>query len=147
MSHCTNNYGPYQHEEKFIPHMIKNCLAETPLPVYGEGINVRDWLFVDDHAEAIWMILEKGKSGEVYDIGGETEMRNIDLLHTLIDCLAPRLSKDAQKLRDLITFVSDRPGHDFRYAIDCRKIKDELGWTQRHTLPEGLEKTVEWYLS
>ncbi len=146
MSHCTNNYGPCQHDEKFIPHMIRNCLQGKPLPVYGEGINVRDWLFVDDHVEALWMILEKGKSGEVYDIGGETEMRNIDLLHTLIDCLAPRLSKDAQKLRDLITFVTDRPGHDLRYAINCSKIKDELGWTQRHTLPEGLEKTVEWYL-
>ncbi|HUD01478.1 MAG TPA: dTDP-glucose 4,6-dehydratase [Rhabdochlamydiaceae bacterium] len=146
MSHCTNNYGPYQHVEKFIPHMIMNCLHAKPLPVYGEGINVRDWLFVDDHAEALWMILEKGKTGEVYDIGGETEMRNIDLLHTLIDCLAPRLSQDAEKLRRLITFVTDRPGHDLRYAIDCSKIKDELGWTQRYTLPEGLEKTVEWYL-
>lgn len=146
MSHCTNNYGPYQHVEKFIPHMIMNCLAAKPLPVYGEGINVRDWLFVDDHVEALWMILEKGKSGEVYDIGGETEMRNIDLLHTLIDCLAPRLSQSAQKLRNLITFVTDRPGHDLRYAIDCSKIKKELGWAQRHTLPQGLEKTVAWYL-
>ncbi len=145
MSHCTNNYGPYQHDEKFIPHMIRNCLQGKPLPIYGTGINVRDWLFVDDHAEALWMILEKGKSGEVYDIGGETEVRNIDLLHTLIDCLAPRLSQDAQKLRNLITFVKDRPGHDFRYAIDCKKIKNELGWTQRHTLPQGLEKTVAWY--
>jgi len=146
MSHCTNNYGPYQHEEKFIPHMIRNCLQGNPLQVYGEGINVRDWLYVDDHAEALWMILEKGEPGEVYDIGGETEMRNIDLLHTLIDCLAPRLAKDAKKLHSLITFVKDRPGHDLRYAIDCSKIKTELGWTQRHTLPQGLEKTVAWYL-
>jgi dTDP-glucose 4,6-dehydratase len=146
ISHCTNNYGPYQHVEKFIPHMIMNCLEGKSLPVYGEGINVRDWLYVEDHAEALWLILEKGKSGEVYDIGGETEMRNIDLLHTLLDYLAVRTSQNVQQLRDLITFVTDRPGHDFRYAIDCRKIKDELGWTQRHTLPQGLEKTVEWYL-
>lgn len=146
ISHCTNNYGPYQHVEKFIPHMIMNCLHGKPLPVYGKGINVRDWLYVDDHAEALWTILEKGKSGEVYDIGGETEMRNIDLLDALIDCLAARTSKDRAKLRNLITFVADRPGHDLRYAIDCTKIKNELGWTQRHTLPQGLEKTISWYL-
>ncbi len=146
MSHCTNNYGPYQHVEKFIPHIIMNCLQARPLPVYGEGINIRDWLYVEDHAEAIWMILEKGKAGEVYDIGGETEMRNIDLLHTLIDHLSVHTPQDAEHYRNLITFVADRPGHDLRYAIDCSKIKDDLGWTQRHTLPQGLEKTVEWYL-
>lgn len=146
ISHCTNNYGPYQHVEKFIPHMIMNCLHGKPLPVYGKGINVRDWLYVDDHAEALWTILEKGKSGEVYDIGGETEMRNIDLLDALIECLAARTSQDHAKFRNLMTFVADRPGHDLRYAIDCSKIKHELGWTQRHTLFQGLEKTISWYL-
>jgi dTDP-glucose 4,6-dehydratase len=146
MSHCTNNYGPYQHVEKFIPHMILKCLQSKPLPLYGEGINVRDWLYVEDHAEAVWMILEKGKAGEVYDIGGQTEMRNIDLLHALIDHLSLKTSQDAEHFRSLITFVPDRPGHDLRYAIDCSKIKEYLGWTQRHTLPQGLGKTVEWYL-
>ncbi|MBS0649032.1 MAG: dTDP-glucose 4,6-dehydratase [Verrucomicrobia bacterium] len=146
LSHCTNNYGPYQHAEKFIPHMIMNCLQSKPLPIYGQGINVRDWLYVDDHAEAVWMILEKGKAGEVYDIGGETEMRNIDLLEMLIERLAARTSQDPKNFRNLITWVADRPGHDLRYAIDCSKIKTELGWAQRHTLPQGLEKTIEWYL-
>jgi dTDP-glucose 4,6-dehydratase len=146
MSHCTNNYGPYQHAEKFIPLMITHCLQSKPLPVYGQGINVRDWLYVDDHAEAVWLILEKGKQGEVYDIGGDTTFRNIDLLHLLIDCLAVHTSQDAQKLRSLITFVDDRPGHDLRYAIDCRKIKHELGWIQRHDLSHGLQKTIKWYL-
>lgn len=146
LSHCTNNYGPYQHVEKFIPHMIMNCLQAKPLPVYGQGINVRDWLYVDDHAEAVWMILEKGKSGEVYDIGGETEKRNIDLLHQLIDCLAHHTAKPAEQFRKLITFVADRPGHDLRYAIDCSKIKREIGWKPTHTLEQGLKNTVEWYV-
>jgi dTDP-glucose 4,6-dehydratase len=146
ISHCSNNYGPCQHDEKFIPQMIRNSLQGKPLPVYGQGINVRDWLYVDDHAEALWLILEKGKAGEVYDIGGETEMRNIDLLHLLIDRLAHRASKDVEKLRKLITFVADRPGHDLRYAIDCTKIKQTLGWTQRHTLHQGLDKTIQWYV-
>ncbi len=145
ISHCSNNYGPCQHVEKFIPQMIHNCLKGMPLPVYGEGINIRDWLYVEDHAEALWLILDKGLSGEVYAIGGETQMRNIDLLHCLIDRFATRLSQDPASLRQLITFVKDRPGHDFRYAIDCSKIKKELGWTQRHTLEEGLEKTIAWY--
>lgn len=145
ISHCSNNYGPCQHVEKFIPQMIHNCLKKAPLPVYGEGINVRDWLYVEDHAEALWLILEKGKLGEVYTMGGETQMRNIDLLHYLIDRFAHRRSQDPAPLRKLITFVQDRQGHDFRYAIDCSKIKSELGWTQRHTLEEGLEKTLEWY--
>jgi dTDP-glucose 4,6-dehydratase len=146
MSHCTNNYGPYQHVEKFIPHMIMNCLQAKPLPVYGQGINVRDWLYVDDHAQAVWMILEKGTSGEVYDIGGETEMRNIDLLHQLIDCLAHHTSKPAEQFRKLITFVADRPGHDLRYAIDCSKIKREIGWKPTHNLEQGLKNTIEWYV-
>lgn len=146
LSHCSNNFGPYQHIEKFIPHMIYNCLKKQPLPVYGKGINVRDWLFVDDHAEALWLILEKGKNGETYTIGGETPLKNLDLLHTLIDRLAHHTSQDRTQLQKLITFVQDRPGHDLRYAIDCSKIKQTLGWNQHHTLEQGLEKTISWYL-
>ncbi len=145
LSHCTNNYGPCQHTEKFIPLMISLCLNGKPLPVYGQGINVRDWLFVEDHAEAIWLILEKGTKGEVYDIGGETEVRNIDLLHQIIERVAHLTSHSSHSLKKLITFVADRPGHDLRYAIDCSKIKKELGWTQRHTLSQGLDKTINWY--
>jgi dTDP-glucose 4,6-dehydratase len=146
LSHCTNNYGPCQYPEKFIPLMISHCLHGKPLPVYGQGINVRDWLYVEDHVEALWLILNKGKKDEIYDIGGETEMRNIDLLHCLIEILAKQTNQDPKIYQQLITFVTDRPGHDFRYAIDCSKIKQELGWQQRHTLLQGLEKTVQWYL-
>jgi dTDP-glucose 4,6-dehydratase len=143
ISHCSNNYGPYQHIEKFIPLMIHNCLNDLPLPVYGDGLHVRDWLYVEDHAEALWLILEKGLRGEVYTIGGSNEIRNIDLLHCLIDQLADY--KNPSELHRLITFVKDRPGHDFRYAIDSTKIQQQLGWIKRHTLQEGLKKTVEWY--
>jgi dTDP-glucose 4,6-dehydratase len=146
LSHCSNNFGPYQHVEKLIPHMIHNCLQGKPLPIYGKGINVRDWLFVDDHAEALWLILEKGKAGQSYTIGGETVMTNLDLLHLLIERLAHRTSQDPANFLKLMTFVQDRPGHDMRYAIDCSKIKKELGWNQTHTLEQGLEKTIEWYL-
>lgn len=137
ISHCSNNYGPWQHSEKFIPHMIKCCIENKPLPVYGNGLNVRDWLYVDDHAEALWLIVQKGKKGETYDIGGECEMQNINLLHLLIELL------DGD--RSLITFVKDRQGHDFRYSIDCTKIKTELGWTPRHTVTDGLLKTITWH--
>ncbi len=146
ISHCSNNYGPCQHTEKFIPLMISNCLQGKSLPVYGEGLNIRDWLYVDDHADAVWRILNHGKKGEVYDIGGKTEKRNIDLLHTLIELVADKTSQDKQKLKHLITFVEDRPGHDFRYAIDAYKISSELGWSPSHTLRQGLEKTIDWYL-
>ncbi len=137
ISHCSNNYGPWQHQEKFIPHMIKCCLENKPLPIYGNGLNVRDWLYVDDHAEALWLILQKGVSGETYDIGGECEMQNIDLLKLIIKLLNADPS--------LITYVKDRPGHDFRYAIDCTKIKKNLGWTPHHSLENGLQKTIAWY--
>lgn len=147
LSHCSNNYGPCQHQEKLIPLMISHCLQGKPLPVYGNGHNIRDWLFVDDHADAIWSILNEGKAGEVYDIGGQCEKRNIDLLHTLIDLLAQKTSKDKQALLNLITFVQDRPGHDFRYAIDASKISYQLKWTPQHTLEQGLEKTLNWYLA
>jgi dTDP-glucose 4,6-dehydratase len=147
LSHCSNNYGPCQHEEKFIPLMITHCLQGKPLPIYGEGINIRDWLYVDDHADAVWRILNHGKKGEVYDIGGKVEKRNIDLLHTLIDLVAKKTSKDTLELQKLITFVEDRPGHDFRYAIDATKITRDLGWQPLHSLDQGLEKTIHWYLS
>lgn len=146
LSHCSNNYGPYQHEEKFIPKMIFNCLHNKPLPVYGQGLNRRDWLYVDDHADAIWHILNKGRKGQIYDIGGGTEKKNIDLLYSLIDRVARKTDKRKSALHELITFVADRPGHDFRYAIDSTKISQELGWKPLHSLEEGLEKTIQWYL-
>ncbi len=147
LSHCSNNYGPGQHTEKFIPRMISQCLEEKPLPLYGQGLNVRDWLYVDDHADAVWLILNQGEKGHIYDIGGKTEKRNIDILHTLIDLIAKKTNKNAWMLRQLITHIPDRPGHDFRYSMDPAKLTHQLGWTPRHTLEEGLEKTVDWYLA
>ena len=141
-SHCSNNYGPYQYPEKFIPLMIRQCLNRRPLPVYGRGANVRDWLYVDDHAEAIWMILQKGRKGETYAIGGGCEKSNLELLHLLIDQLAEKTKTDPEEYRSLIRFVEDRPGHDFRYAIDASKIQKELGWQPRTSLHEGLSRTI-----
>lgn len=146
ISNCSNNYGPYQFPEKLIPLMLLNCLNKKPLPVYGEGTNVRDWLYVDDHAEAIWMLLEHGKQGETYNVGGEAEMRNIDLIREIIRIISEKQGLASKELESLITFVKDRPGHDFRYAIDCTKIKTEMGWTPRHTFAAGLQHTVQWYL-
>lgn len=137
VSHCSNNYGPCQNREKFVPLMIHNCLQKRPLPVYGMGANIRDWLYVDDHAEAIWAILQRGKTGETYDIGGQTELSNLELLHLLIDLLHPEQPD--------IRFVPDRPGHDFRYAIDSSKIGKELGWRPKTPLKEGLARTITWY--
>ncbi|MDE3047908.1 MAG: GDP-mannose 4,6-dehydratase, partial [Verrucomicrobiota bacterium] len=142
ISHCSNNYGPCQNREKFIPLMIHNCLMQKPLPVYGRGANVRDWLYVDDHAEAIWAILQRGQAGQVYDIGGKTELSNLELLHLLIDLME---SKRAGQFRSLIRFVQDRPGHDFRYALDTTKIERELNWKPKVSLKEGLLKTIQWY--
>jgi dTDP-glucose 4,6-dehydratase len=146
ISHCTNNYGPCQNVEKFIPRMIAGCLHKTSLPIYGEGVNVRDWIFVDDHSEAVWSILEKGKRDHVYAIGGECERKNIDLVHSLIQIFAGLQREDPKDLIALITFTSDRLGHDFRYAIDCSKIKEQLHWRPLHDLSLGLNKTVAWYL-
>lgn len=146
LSHCTNNYGPYQYPEKFIPHMITRLLERKSLPVYGKGINVRDWLYVDDHAEALWAILNYGMKGEVYDIGGECELSNLHLLRLLIEQFSHKTNQPISELESLVTFVQDRPGHDMRYAINCSKIKQTLGWTQRHTFTTGLEKTLSWYL-
>jgi dTDP-glucose 4,6-dehydratase len=146
ISHCTNNYGPCQNVEKFIPRMIYGCYYKKQLPVYGDGVNVRDWIFVDDHSEAIWAILEKGNKGEVYDIGGGCERKNIDLLHAIIGEFAQLKEEDPQDLASLIAFVPDRPAHDLRYAIDCRKVKEELGWRPLHDISSGLAKTIAWYL-
>jgi len=147
LSNCSNNYGPYQFPEKLIPLSILNMLEEKPLPVYGDGKNIRDWIFVEDHNEAVWTILKNGKTGEKYNIGGENEWENIKLLNVLIDIFAKKTNKDAEKIRSTITFVKDRPGHDRRYAIDCSKIKRELGWKQQASFEEGLEHTVDWYLN
>lgn len=143
ISNCSNNYGPYQYPEKFIPLMITNCLNENPLPIYGDGKNVRDWLFVEDHVKALWMLLKMGKKGETYNIGGESEWSNIDLVHQIIFVLSKTLNKNPQDYKKLITFVHDRPGHDFRYAIDCSKIKSELGWHPEYTFQDGLRRTIE----
>lgn len=141
LSHCTNNYGPCQHVEKLIPRVIECLIENRPIPLYGTGDNVRDWVFVDDHSEAVWLILEKGKKGEVYDIGGECEQSNLALVrHLMAQYAAVGLETSSP-----INLVSDRPGHDFRYAMDCSKIKRELRWFPRHTLEEGLRETILWY--
>lgn len=146
ISNCSNNYGPYQFPEKLIPLMILSCLNHHSLPVYGEGKNVRDWLYVEDHAKALWMLLEHSKRGETYNIGGEEEWRNIDLVKEIIRVIAEVVGEDRSALEALLTFVKDRPGHDFRYAIDCSKIKAEIGWRPDHSFAKGLEKTVRWYI-
>lgn len=143
ISHCSNNYGPGQYPEKFIPLMLRNCLDRKPLPVYGNGGNVRDWIYVDDHVEGIWAVLEKAKSGSVYGFGGGTEKTNLEMLQLLIEILAEETGTDAKEYVSLIQFVTDRPGHDFRYAIDSSKAKKELGWIPKIALKEGLKKTIQ----
>jgi dTDP-glucose 4,6-dehydratase len=146
-TNCSNNYGPFHFPEKLIPLMILNALEEKPLPVYGKGENIRDWLFVDDHARALMTVFERGKAGETYNIGGHNEMRNIDVVRTicrLLDQHSPR--KNGKSYADLITYVKDRPGHDLRYAIDAAKISRELGWKPDETFDSGIQKTVAWYL-
>jgi dTDP-glucose 4,6-dehydratase len=145
-SNCSNNYGPWQFPEKLIPVTILNALAGKPLPVYGRGENVRDWLHVDDHARALVMVLTKGKLGQSYNVGGSAERRNIDVVRTICRLLDQRRPAGAPHER-LITFVSDRPGHDLRYAIDTAKIERELGWQARETFDSGLASTVDWYLA
>lgn len=147
-TNCSNNYGPYQFPEKLIPLMILNALTGKPLPVYGRGENVRDWLFVDDHCRALRLVLERGVPGETYNVGGSNEWRNLDVVQaicSLVNELAP--APEIGDRRKLITFVDDRPGHDRRYAIDAAKIRSELGWTPQQTFETGLRKTVEWYLA
>lgn len=146
ISNCSNNYGPYQFPEKLIPLMILNCLQRKPLPVYGRGENVRDWLYVDDHAAALWLLLEHGRRGETYVIGGNAERKNLDIVQLIADTVAVLSGVEEGLLRQLIAFVPDRPGHDFRYAIDSSKIRLELGWQPHHSFEEGLRATVRWYL-
>ena len=146
ITNCSNNYGPYQFPEKLIPLMVLNALAEKPLPVYGKGENVRDWLYVEDHCQALWTALEKGSPGETYNIGGNSERRNIDLVKQICEILASENGKDPDQLKSLITYVQDRPGHDLRYAIDAGKISRELGWQPQEDFTAGLRKTIRWYL-
>jgi len=146
-TNCSNNYGPYQFPEKLIPLVILNALEGKPLPVYGKGENVRDWLYVEDHARALCLVLEQGRIGEVYNIGGHNEQKNLDVVCAicgLLDELVPK-SKFSPHSK-LINFVQDRPGHDQRYAIDASKIQRELGWSPQETFASGLRKTVQWYL-
>ena len=145
LSNCSNNYGPFHFPEKLIPVVILNALAGRPIPVYGAGENVRDWLYVEDHAEALLTVLQRGRVGRSYNIGGDNEARNIDLVRTICAILDEKCPGGAPHA-DLIAFVADRPGHDARYAIDAARIRDELGWRPSVTLAEGLERTVEWYL-
>lgn len=146
MTNCSNNYGPCHFPEKLIPLMILNGLEGKPLPVYGKGDNIRDWLYVEDHARALRLVMEKGQVGATYNIGGHNERRNIDVVHTICDLL-DELRPAGGSRRDLITYVTDRPGHDQRYAIDAGKIERELGWRPQETFESGLRRTVEWYLA
>lgn len=145
ISNCSNNYGPYHFPEKLIPLVILNALAGKPLPVYGDGSNIRDWLYVEDHARALVMVLEKGRFGEKYNIGGRNERTNLQVVHRICD-LMDEMAPKGHPHRDLITFVTDRPGHDHRYAIDATKTEDEIGWKARESFETGIEKTVRWYL-
>jgi len=147
ISNCSNNYGPYQFPEKLIPLMILKVLAGEALPVYGQGSNVRDWLYVDDHARGLIVLLESGRPGDSYNIGGRTERRNLEVVEMLCDTLDRVAPRPGKSCRELISFVKDRPGHDFRYAIDCSKIEREFGWRPLESFETGLEKTVAWYLA
>jgi dTDP-glucose 4,6-dehydratase len=150
VTNCSNNYGPYHFPEKLIPLMILNALEGKQLPVYGDGLQIRDWLFVEDHARALYKVVTKGKVGETYNIGGHNEKANIDVVKTicsLLEELVPNKPQDVNHYQDLITYVTDRPGHDVRYAIDASKIERELGWTPAETFESGIRKTVEWYLN
>jgi dTDP-glucose 4,6-dehydratase len=147
-TNCSNNYGPYHFPEKLIPLVILNALEGKPLPVYGDGMQIRDWLYVEDHAAAIWLVLQRGRVGETYNVGGLNERPNIEIVRTicqLLDKKSPRL--DGRTYAEQITYVADRPGHDRRYAIDCAKIQRELGWSPRETFETGIERTVDWYLA
>ena len=147
ISNCSNNYGPYQFPEKLIPLILGKAISHQPLPVYGSGENIRDWLYVDDHASALYTIFSKGKVGEVYNVGGHNEVKNIDVVNTLCEILDQKTpSKTLGSYKELITFVKDRPGHDMRYAIDASKIASELDWTPAETFETGLNKTIQWYL-
>ncbi len=148
ISNCSNNYGPYQFPEKMIPLMVLNALEGKALPVYGEGLNVRDWLYVTDHCKAVWKIMKQGTRGETYNIGGQCEMANIDLVNHICDLLDEMMPQpDKPPRRELISFVKDRPGHDLRYAINFSKLTEELGWLPAETFETGIKKTIQWYLN
>ncbi|MNQ35462.1 dTDP-glucose 4,6-dehydratase 2 [compost metagenome] len=147
VTNCSNNYGPFHFPEKLIPHVILNALAGKPLPVYGDGSQIRDWLYVEDHARALVEVVTKGEVGETYNIGGHNEKRNLEVVHTICDLLDELVpAADGRSYRELITFVKDRPGHDRRYAIDASKIQCELGWVPQESFETGIRKTVRWYL-
>lgn len=146
ITNCSNNYGPYQYPEKLIPLMILNAIEGKPLPVYGDGLNVRDWLHVEDHCEAIRMVLERGQVGATYNIGGRAERNNLEVVHAIGDLVDHLLERPIGTGRALVQFVTDRPGHDRRFAIDASKFEGELGWRPTHTFESGLRETVEWYL-
>jgi len=146
ITNCSNNYGPYQFPEKLIPLVILNALERQPLPVYGEGLNVRDWLHVEDHCRAIWAVIERGQLGSTYNIGGHNEQRNIDVVKSICRLVAEETQAPESELLKLITYVTDRPGHDQRYAIDPTKVVQECGWKPRETFTSGLQSTVRWYL-
>lgn len=145
ITNCSNNYGPYHFPEKLVPHIILNALHGKPLPVYGKGDQIRDWLYVEDHARALYKVITEGQVGETYNIGGHNEKKNIEVVHTLCDILQELVPAET-RYSDLITHVQDRPGHDRRYAIDARKIENELGWRPEETFETGMKKTVQWYL-
>ena len=145
ITHCSNNYGPFQHEEKLIPSSINKIFNNENLSIYGDGKQIRDWIYVIDHVEALELLLSQGRLYETYNIGGNNQIRNIDLIHKLISLISPKLNKDIRNLENLISFVKDRPGHDLCYGLDCSKIKRELGWEPKFTLDASLEKTIDWY--
>ncbi|ABY70049.1 putative dTDP-glucose 4,6-dehydratase [Actinobacillus pleuropneumoniae] len=150
VTNCSNNYGPFQFPEKLIPLMILNAISGKPLPIYGNGLQIRDWLFVEDHAIALYQVLCRGKVGETYNIGGHNEKTNIEVVQAicrLLDELVPNKPSGIEQYEELVTYVADRPGHDVRYAIDASKIENQLGWTPKETFESGLRKTVEWYLN
>ena len=147
LSYCSNNYGPFHFPEKLIPLTITRMMEGKPIPIYGDGQNIRDWLYVEDHAEAIWLVITQGRMGESYNVGGHNERNNLELVRALCYTMASHTQTDPESYLKLITFVKDRPGHDRRYAIDPTKIETELGWKARHSLEEGLDLTVRWYLN
>jgi dTDP-glucose 4,6-dehydratase len=146
LTNCSNNYGPYHFPEKLVPVIILNALAGKDIPIYGTGNNVRDWLFVEDHADALLLVLEKGQLGRSYNIGGENELTNLQVAETILDILDEKRPKRTGSYKDQITFLPDRPGHDMRYAIDSARIRTELGWRPSVRIEEGLARTVQWYL-
>jgi dTDP-glucose 4,6-dehydratase len=147
ITNCSNNYGPRQFPEKLIPLMILNALEGKPLPIYGKGLNVRDWLFVDDHCEAIWSVFMNGTVGQAYNIGGNAERTNLEVVHSILAIVAEEAGRSYDELVSLVSYVRDRPGHDFRYAIDATKVRNELGWQPVENFESGLRKTVRWYLA